>query len=261
MAGTEGLQTHAGLAGNSIQEPQESRNGNVLRLATDIEARGSVETALPLYERAAAVPGADAATQSKLADAYATLRRHDEAEAAYRTALAKNPEYGPAHLGLGVTLVRLGRAQDGLASLNKAAPLVGSAAAYDRLGVAHIVVGQPDEALASFEQANSLDPDDLDIATNLALAAALSGYREKAIAVAMELTKAVELKPYHRRNLVLVFGICEEERHAKLAAARALDPHTVESLLEHAQALREAASPKERALALGMITTNAPASR
>jgi Flp pilus assembly protein TadD len=165
-----------------------------------------------------------------------------------------------ALLGLGGVLIRTGRSEEGLAALVKAAPIVNQASAYDRLGVAHMVMGQPREALASFEQAHSMDSSDIDIATNLALAAALSGQYDKAATLAKRVTASPDLKDYHRRNLVLILGIAGRAEEAKLAAAQ-LDSVTVEQLLTQARDLRAIATPKARALALGTVNTKAVATR
>ena len=55
----------------------------------------------------------------------------------------------------------------------QAAPLVNSSAAYNRLGVAQTFAGQTAEAQATFARALKLAPGDLDVETNMALAAAL----------------------------------------------------------------------------------------
>jgi tetratricopeptide (TPR) repeat protein len=245
--------------GGGVQ-PKTSPTENLVRIADQIEARGSVETALPLYQRAAESPGADAAVYTRLADAYAKLGRYPEAERTYQAALAKQSGYGLALLGLGGVLIRMGRSEEGLAALVKAAPIVNQASAYDRLGVAHMVMGQPREALASFEQAHSMDSADIDIATNLALAAALSGQYDKAATLAKRVTISPDLKEYHRRNLVLILGIAGRAEEARAAAAQ-LDSVTAEQLLTQARDLRAIASPKARALALGTVNAKAVATR
>lgn len=232
---------------------ESSSTQNLLRLAGDIEARGSVATALPLYERAAADPNASADINVALGDAYAKLNRDNEAADAYRKALEKSPNHGRALLGLGSLLVRGGQTSAGLDLLVKAAPLVNTAEAYDRLGVAHIVAGQPREALASFEQAYSFNAKDADIATNVALAAALMGQQGRAVAVARQTLTYAGLKPYHRRNLILALAVSGEVDEARETAGSGVDPAELNGLLDRAEQIRQLESPKDRALALGTI--------
>lgn len=239
--------------GGTAQAPSNASD-NLLRIGAQIEARGSVETALPLYERAASSPSADAPVFTRLGDAYAKLGRYPEAERSYRAALAKRSDYGHALLGLGSVLIRTSRSEEGLGMLVRAAPLVNHASAYDRLGVAHMAMGQPREALASFEQAHTMDGADIDITTNLALAAALSSQYDKAAGLAQQVTNSPEVKDYHRRNLVLILAISNREQEARVAGTH-LDPLTVEQLLGQGRDLRAISSPKARALALGTVNT------
>lgn len=256
---TEELQANASLSNPPPvgQAETKSPGDNMLRLAGEVEARGSLATALPLYERAAAMPTADASAHVKLGDVYAKLGRQDEAATAYRAALAKQPDNGLALLGLGGVLVRTGQAEQGMALLARAAPLVNSARAYDRLGVSHIMLGQPREALASFEQAHSLDAGDLDIATNLALAAALSGQDEKVATLARDTLKNVGLQDYHRRNFILALGISGHEDDARSAASPSIGAGDIDALIKQGRGIRRIAGPKARALALAGVRSAA----
>lgn len=252
VPGSEALQANAALAGAPGTQAEAKPTDNLLRLAGDVEARGSLATALPLYERAAAAPDAGAPVHVKLGDAYAKLGRSEDAATAYRDGLAKDPDNGDAMLGLGGVLVRSGKAEEGMTWLAKAAPLVNSARAYDRLGVAHIALGQLREALASFEQAHTLDPRDLDIASNLALAAALSGHKDEAVALAKATLGSEGVQDYQRRNLVLAMCISGQEEDAKHAAPNGpgISAEEMDALLKQARGIRQMSSPKARALAL-----------
>jgi Flp pilus assembly protein TadD len=263
QASTELVQANSALVdtGEAVDQAAEKpvKKGksvdNLLRLGADIEARGSLATALPLYQRAAADPGAGAPVLTRLADTYAKLGQDDEAITAYRRALALDPNYGPALLGLGGVLIRSKQTEDGLAALAKAAPLVNSAGAYSSLGVAHMMLGQPREALASLEQAHTMAGDDPDIASNLALAAALSGQRDRAIDLARRTMSAPGVQHYHRRNLILVMGLVGAPKDARKAVAGSLPAEEVDTLLAQAEKIGRISSPKRRALALGTVSS------
>jgi tetratricopeptide (TPR) repeat protein len=256
MPASEEVRESASLTGGAAAPSKPaSEADNLLKLADDVDARGSPATALPLYERAAALPTADAATFVKLGDVYAKVDRLDDATNAYRVALTKQAEFGPALLGLGGVLVRTGKAEEGMALLAKAAPLVRSARAYDRLGVAHIALGQPREALASFEQAHLLDTDDIDISSNLTLAAALSGHKDKVAAMAKATLASREVEDYQRRNIILAMCIAGQEQEAKKAGGPGIDAAAMESLIQKARDIRQISSAKGRALALAGART------
>ncbi len=242
-----------GTPGVAQGGPAQSPSSNLLRLGSDIEAKGSVATALPIYEHAAAEPSAGPEVFVALGDAYAKLNRDHEAADAYRKALTKDANNAQALLGLGSIMIRSSQVETGLDMIAKAAPLVNTAEAYDRLGVAHIMAGQPREALASFEQAYSMNRTDPDIATNVALAAALLGQHSRAVSLAEHTLTYAGIKPYHRRNLILALAISGKPNDAKAAAAGTLDERDVDELLKRADAIRQLANPKDRAFALGMI--------
>lgn len=248
---------NATLTGETPPDQAQSQDAratnNLLKLASDVEARGSVATALPFYERAAVEPGASAEVHAALGDAYVKLGRDKDAADAYRRALAREPENRRALFELGSTMVRNGELAGGLKLLEKAAPLVNTPQAYNRLGVAHIMSGQPKEALAAFEQAYKLNSKDADIATNAALAAALMGQHDRAVTMARATLTYTGLKPYHRRNLVLVLGLSKQAAEAKSAAGVYLSAAETEALVSRAAKIRAISSPKARALALGTM--------
>jgi Flp pilus assembly protein TadD len=234
------------------QDP--ARAEGMLRLAADMEGRGEKGTALPFYERAATASNGDPGIHMKVGDAFLRLGYPVNAANAYRVVLEKEPENGRALLGVGSALARNGEVEQGLSYLAKAAPLVNTASAYDRLGLAHVMIGQPREALASFQQAHSMDEKDIDIATNLALAAALAGQHDKAVTLMKKVASRPDAGPQHKRNLVLVMGMAGKGAEAK-ATVTEVSPEVVQSLLAQASTIRGMSSAKAKALALGSAST------
>src|SRR5262249_9296553 len=147
------------------------------------------------------------AANVRLGDAYLRAKKLQGAIQAYRAALAKDANDADALLGLGTALTRQGAAEKGLAALAKAAPHVNTGAAYNRLGVAQTIAGQFSDAQATFEKGLAIQPDDLDIATNLALAAALAGQSDRASELTEKIARSPTVQPAHRRDLVIVLGI------------------------------------------------------
>jgi Flp pilus assembly protein TadD len=245
------------VAAASAAKPgaEAARPENMLRLAADVEARGEKAMALTFYERAAIAANGDPAITLQVADAYLRLGAADRAADAYREALARGGENGRALLGLGTAQLRGGRVQEGLDSLARAAPLVKTASAYDRLGVAHGLAGQPREALASFEQAHALAPEDADIATNLALAAALAGQHDRAVSMMTQVAASPSASKNQKRNLVLVLGLAGRGGEAR-SRVKDLRAEEVQALLAHANSIRGMATPKARAIALGTASSS-----
>jgi Flp pilus assembly protein TadD len=243
-----GTQSWLGAAA-STEKPDRV---GLMRVASDIEAQGEIEAALPIYERAAAT-SSDATAQLRLGDAYTRAGKTDQAIKAYRAALAVAPDNPDALLGLGSALVKAGDPDGAVVALAKVAPIVNTMTAYNRLGVAQTLAGQFAQAHQSFDAASALAPDDLDIRTNLALAAALDGQETKAI----DATRAVVASPgaeaRHRRNLMIVFGLLGRADEGRAAAPKELSADEVKKLLARATAIRAISDAKARAKALGTI--------
>jgi Flp pilus assembly protein TadD len=237
---------------DAVASTEKSEQDGLVRVASDIEAQGQIAAALPIYEQAAAASN-DAAGQQRLGDAYTRAGKTDQAIQAYRAALAVAPDNPAALLGLGTALVRAGDAEGAVVPLAKAAPIIKSMTAYNRLGVAQTLAGQFAQAQQSFDAASALAPDDLDIRTNLALVAALDGQETKAI----DATRAVVTSPgaeaRHRRNLMIVYGLLGRADEGRAAAPKGLSANEVKKLLARATAIRAISDAKARAKALGTI--------
>lgn len=230
------------------------KSDELIRMARDVETQGSEDTALVLYRQAVTVSGHSPAAYVQLGDACVRARRFTEAIKAYRAALATDPDNGEARLGLGTVLVRRGDLEQGLAALAKAAPLVNTGSAYNRLGVAQTMAGKFSEAQKSFEKGLGVAPDDIDITTNLALAAALAGDAEKAASLANQIAASPAARALHRRDLVIVLGIIGRSSHdAKAVAPEDLSQSAFNALFRRAASIRHITNPVARAHALGTI--------
>jgi len=205
-------------AAASTEKPDQD---GLTRVASDVEAQGQIVAALPIYEQAAAASN-DPKAQVRLGDAYTRAGKTDQAIKAYRAALAVAPDNPDALLGLGSALVKAGDADGAVVALAKAAPIVNTMTAYNRLGVAQTQTGQFAQAHQSFDAASALAPDDLDIRINVALAAALEGQETKAIDVARSVVTSPGAQARHRRNLMIVYGLLGLVDEGRAAAPKEL---------------------------------------
>ncbi|MBV9564307.1 MAG: tetratricopeptide repeat protein [Bradyrhizobium sp.] len=240
------------------ESAEASEQGNaedgLLRLASDIEAHGQREAALPIYQRAVSLSGGTPDSYVRLGDACLRAGRFKDASEAYRASLAKAPDNAEALLGVGSVMVRQGRPEAALETLSKAAPLLNTAVAYDRLGVAQTLAGQLPQARASFGTAVQLAPDDLDIRTNQALAAALADDGEAALTTMREIAHSPVAEARHRRDFVVVLGMTGHPAEAESDTALGdLSKKEVRGLLARASSIRSLSDPKARAKALGAI--------
>jgi Flp pilus assembly protein TadD len=226
----------------------------LIRMARDVETNGSQDTALVLYRQAVTVSGRSPAAYVQLGDACLRARRFTESIAAYRAALAIDPDDAETQLGLGTALMQRGDLENGLAALAKAAPLVNTSAAYNRLGVAQTMAGKFSEAQETFEKGLGVAPDDIDITTNLALAAALAGNADKAASLTDQIATSPAAKSVHRRNLVIVLGMIGRSSHdARAVAPDGLSQSEFNALFRRAASIRGITDPVARAHALGTM--------
>jgi Flp pilus assembly protein TadD len=250
LAGVAGCSTPVFQTAGGDEKLDDSLN----RVARDIEANGNGEEALVLYRRAVVVSGGAPAAYVQLGDAYMRAKRPGPAAAAYRAAAEKDPENAWAHLGLGTALVERGEVAKGLVPLAKAAPLINTPAAYNRLGVAQTVAGRFSDAQATFEKGLEVDPEDIDIATNLALTEALSGDSQEAASMVNTIARHPAVKSVHRRNLVIILGIIGKST----ADARAVAPADIsqsgfDALVRRAASIRHLTDPMARGRAVGTM--------
>jgi Flp pilus assembly protein TadD len=248
----------AGCAGQALLDAAASTEkkpdqDGLMRVASDVEAQGQIVAALPIYEQAAAASSGDATAQMRLGDAYTRAGKTDQAIRAYRAALAVAPDNPDALLGLGSALLKAGDADGAVEALAKVAPIIKTMAAYNRLGLAQTLTGQFAQAHESFDAASALAPEDLDIRTNLALAAALEGQETKAIDVARSVVTSPGAQARHRRNLMIVYGLLGLVDEGRAAAPKGLSATEVKKLLARATAIRAISDAKARAKALGTI--------
>jgi tetratricopeptide (TPR) repeat protein len=242
---------------SSFASKQRSASNNILKLARDIDARGEPGTALPLYERATKEQNAGADAFVALGEVYNKLGRHNDAAIAFRRALDRDPQNVAAFFGLGSTFLRMGQVRKGREILERVAQKVNSPRVYDRLGVAYMMSGKPAKAYEFFERAYAKRKRDPDIGTNMALAAALMGHNDRAAKIARDLLIYAKIQDYHRRNLVLALAIAGKSDEAKEIVGNAIAASALRDLIRRAKKIRTLSTPKERAVAMGMVKLSA----
>lgn len=250
-----GCQTVKSKADSDAAQVQtaSTQSDRLIKLAAEIEERGETETALALYQRATALPDAKPTAFVKAGGAYMRAGYPTEAAQAYRFALSKVPADGQAMLGLGSAMIETGDVDAGIRALAQAAPIVNTSSAYNRLGVAQTFAGHVDEAQATFGQALKLEPGDLDIETNMALAAALGGNSAAAVPLIQKIAAAPNAQLHHKRNVVVVYGLLGQAYQVKAVPPTGLSSKEISALLIRAKSIRAKGSAKAKAKALGSI--------
>ena len=125
--------------------------------------------------------------------AYSDFGRLSEAIAQFRAALRLQPDYGDAHLDLGVALARSGRLPEATAEFQAALRAdPGRADAQADLGAALAQAGRTDEAIAHYRESLRIRPGSAATHYNLATVLGRAGQRDEAMA---EYREALRLDP------------------------------------------------------------------
>lgn len=229
----------------------------LIALAQDIDRRGDKATAASLYERAASVSSDTIGAHIRLGDAQLASGQPEQAAKSFRTALAKDSNNGRALLGLGTAQLQSNEVESAARTLAVAAPIVKSSTAYNRLGTAMILTGDGNGAEAAFSQAKSHDPASLDTQSNLALAQALSGKTDAAVATMRGVTQSPRAEARHFRNLMLVLVLGGRDKDAGDVAVPDYPAAEKQAFLAEARKVRAIKSPSARARAIGLLASGA----
>jgi len=242
------------ITAQMADETSLSPEQRMIKLAGDVEARGDQETAMALYARAAETSGNAAEAQLRLGHAQMKVRNYAAASEAYGKVLATEPEHPEALLGLGTAKLKSGDNEGSARTLGAACPLVNTSIACNRLGTALILVGRLDEALAAFDRAQALAPNDLDIKVNIALVQALSGRTNEAVTAMRNVAQSPIAQTRHRANLVIVLGIAGRLDEAKSVEVPGMSQAQKQELLARAKRARDATNPVAKARAIGLFS-------
>ncbi len=160
---------------------------------------------------------------SDLGFTYATMRRHADAEAAYRKGLALDEKCPSAHLNLATTLTRAGELEEAESHFRAALVSKPTAETYNGLGYALDRQKRADEAIVEFKRAVELDPHYTPAYNNLGATLARQGKLDEA---ATQYRRSLAEKPTTSAHYALG-GILQtqgkkEEAAAEFEKARAL---------------------------------------
>ena len=145
----------------------------LLELSNLLFAQDRAGEAEEYLSRARDLQPNDPATLHNVAEALRRAGRRHESLAAYRNALQSDPDFAPAHVGLGAAFVDLQRYEQALEALARAGSLdmdpATAATSHYLAGRALRELGRMPEAAARFEQAIESDPNHAEALDHLAL--------------------------------------------------------------------------------------------
>ena len=165
-----------------------------------------------------------------LADALRAQRRHGEAIERYRVVLEIDPDYAPAHAGIGYALLEMQRYEEAAESLARSVSIQpASPAVADRhvaMGRAFLALGRTEASEEHFARALAIDPDNTKALDSLAVLRFQQQRYEEALRLYETLIDLGEGGAQAHANVgaTLYYLGRPEEAHRSLERARALDP-------------------------------------
>jgi len=189
-------------------------------LGTVLQAMNLHEEALHSYEASLALKP-DARTQNNIGATLKSLERVGEAEVAYRTAIALDPNYAEAYVNLAkVTFER--RSYEETVSLGEKALTLNPKLpeAYAIIGSALNMLGRINEAVHAYDQAIRLNPTKLEPYVGAGYALADAGFSERAIPYLEEAARLQPESAATRFKLAACLKYIKRHREAEIEAEK-----------------------------------------
>jgi tetratricopeptide (TPR) repeat protein len=163
-----------------LRNPDTAEAGMMHRLGISALGRGKIETALKFIALSCAHPDAPAIWHRNHAEILDQCGKSEEAEAAARLAVARDPDLAEAWETLGTILVQRNRLEEGCACYEKAVEIKPEfVEALNNLAVSLNLLGRNQAAMVRYKQVSRLVPENLEIQLNFAtLLGELDRYQE-----------------------------------------------------------------------------------
>lgn len=242
----------ASPSGKSVGTPGGDA-ASLVSLAEATRANGDAAAAVPLYRRAYVLSPEDPAALIGLGETLNSLGAYIEANDAWTKALLLVPNDPDALSGFGVTLTGLNQPHLALTRFQSSVALRPSARAYNGLGVAYDMLGEPENAQAAYRAGLGTDPADIGLTSNLGLSFALSGRYSEAIAMLERAVTMPGAAARHRLNLALAYGLAGEMEKAEQLARNDLDEQSVLQNMAFYATLRAMTDHAQKVAALGQL--------
>lgn len=228
---------------------QESES--LVRIADSMRDAGDLAGAIPFYRRAHQLNTLHPVPLVRLALALHTVGAYEEASRTWQTALKLDPDNADALRGYGYSLLALNKPQLAIDQLRASNEVMEDVRAYNALGVAYDMIGDPRGAQAHYRMGLQLEPDNVTILNNLGLSLALSNDFSESIDVLLRVVSSALVTARHRQNLALAYGLAGQTEQAAAVARQDLDEEAVANNLAYYAILRAETDPAARFAALG----------
>ena len=202
-----------------------SENEAFLTLARRMASQGNHAAAIPLFRQAMKRAPISSAPRVGLGESLMALGRYDEAIYSLSGALNADSRNPQALTALGTSYLVLNRPEIAIEKFRAAESNGGwDATLYSGLAVAYDLVGNHAAALSAFERGLTKYPDDMELIGNMGLSMALAGDAHEGAALLEDVVKQPSASAAHRQNLALAYVMAGNTQKAVRMASIDLDP-------------------------------------
>jgi Flp pilus assembly protein TadD len=214
----------SGMDQKTTQQPLSVSQGSELRLARAARAAGDLASAINVYRSIiASGPGHDEVIV-ELGDVLLDAGALDDAMDAYEKVGADAAAKLGAELGLARASLKLAQSEAALAHFQKASDLAPEdVRCLVGLGVALDLLDRHDEAQQKYRAVLKLQPRHVAARNDLALSLALTGRYPDALEILAPLAMSSTATPRIRQNLALIYGLMGDARKAVAMGRMDLD--------------------------------------
>jgi Flp pilus assembly protein TadD len=226
--------------------PKGDNYESLVRQAEDARKSGDLDSAMPLFGRAAQMNPDGLEAKLGLGQIYLAIGAGDEAAAQFRDVLARRSNDSAARRGLAAALLSMGQPE--LAEKQADALLQADASDYrglNTLGVALDMQGRHAEAQARYRAGIDLAPTYLPLRSNMGLSLAISGDAPAAIAMLTPISTGRGADARVRQNLAFAYAVAGNLENALQVSRADLSEGDSQRQLSYFMRLR-ALSPPER---------------
>jgi Flp pilus assembly protein TadD len=195
-----------------------------VKRADEARVAGSLDTAIPLYERALAANPGGIEAKLGLGRSFLAIGAGSEAAAQFRDVLTKHSRDGNALRGLAGALITMG--QPSLAEQQADAALRSDAADYRALNLLAVSLdlqGRHAEAQANYRRGIEMAPDYLTLRTNYGLSLAITGQAPEAIAQLAPIAGSAKSDARTRQNLAFAYAMAGDLENSLALCRKDLD--------------------------------------
>lgn len=234
---------------------QQNENATkLMQVGTRLRAKGDLNGAAQMYQRAARADPNSPLPPAALGDTLRLLGQYREAEEIYHQVLSKHPYSGLALQGYGILLIEQGQPD---AAITLLVPSVDEDTADHRvfnvLGIAYDALGDHTAAQDQYLSGLSMVPGNRSLSNNMALSLALQERYDAGIAQVASLMTGTEADKPLLHNLALIYGLAGKIGDAGAVLRDLLPEADVVNNLAYYQNLRSMDPDQRRGAILDII--------